>query len=222
MDGDIEETAAAAYRAAGFGINQQAPVVLLAQRLMGKRSVRELPQSVMIGTGALVRVGTEWRIYVRSESDPTTKRFSILHELAHFLLGRGAHEETCDRLAAALLLPRGAFLSAVRPRGMATVARSFGATETCVWRRIGETTLAPVAVVTPATVHVSGAPHPWPAEAVLRELVRAPRVRGLKKCRFRDDRSRAALAPAGFPLPVGDVGAGEHALSRVVGPVLGA
>ena len=75
MNGDIEETAAAAYRSAGFGMNQQAPAVLLAQRLMGKKAVRELPQAVMIGTGALVRVGTEWRIYVRRESDATIKRF---------------------------------------------------------------------------------------------------------------------------------------------------
>lgn len=198
MNGDIEEVAAAAYREAGFGLNEQAPAVLLAQRLLGKKSVRELPQSVIHGTGALVRVGAEWRIYVRRESDATTKRFTVLHELSHFLLGKEASEQQCDQLAAALLLPRAPFLRAVRPTRMASVARSFGASETCVWRRVGEATAAPVAVVTPAVIHVSGAPHPWPAEPILRELAAAPRVRGLRKCRLSDDRNRAALAAGDF------------------------
>ena len=193
MNGDIEKAADEAYRRAGFGLGAQAPVVLLAQRILGERAVRQLPQSVMVGTGALVRVGSHWRIYVREESPAHVKRFSVLHELAHYLLGQSATESECDQLAAALLLPREAFRRYARPRAMWQAARVFGASETCAWRRVGETFGDPVAVVTPRRVHLSGPKHPWPSESAIRMLATESRPKGLRKCLIRDDRDRAAL-----------------------------
>lgn len=195
--GEIEGTAERLYREAGFDVGQQAPSVLLARRLVGDRSIYSVPPEVFSGRGALVRVGVERRIYVRADLPAVTKRFVLLHEVAHWALGPAATEDECDALAASLLLPRGAFLRELRLRGsgVSGIARAFGTDHSCVWLRIGETTERPLALLTPGTLRLRGAAFSWPAEKNLRALAAGrPRIPGLRKARLRDDPQRIALA----------------------------
>jgi hypothetical protein len=194
--GEIEGTAQRLYREAGFDVGQQAPSVLLARRLVGDRSVYTVPPEVFSGRGALVRVGGARRIYVRADLPAATKRFVLLHEVAHWALGPAATEDECDALAACLLLPRGAFLRELERRGprLAGMANAFGADRSCVWLRIGETTERPLALLTPGAVRVRGAAYSWPAEKRLRELATGPKIPGLRKTRLGGDPQRIALA----------------------------
>lgn len=191
--GDIEKLAETLYREAGYGSCEQAPLVTFATRLLGPRAVRLVPANALPGNGALARVGDQWRVYLRRDAPRTARRFVLLHELAHWALGKGGSELDCDALAAALLVPRPAFLKALaHTRELPALARSFGTTESCVALRVGETTGRPLALVTPESVRLRGEPHSWPTDRELRTLAISPKP-GLRKATLRDDAQRVAL-----------------------------
>lgn len=192
--GQVDERAGEIYREARFSPVAQAPALLLIRRLMGDRAVRTVPRGTLSNAGALVRINDEWRIYLDRPRPDAVKRFVALHEFAHWALGGDASERDCDSLAAALLLPREAFLRALSERGVALpqLARAFGATETCVALRLGETTDQALALITPATVRVRGEGYSWPAESTIRALAAHPKP-GLRKTQLRDDSRRVAL-----------------------------
>jgi hypothetical protein len=179
-------------RGAGFKPGEPLVPEELARRHLGPAALREAPSWSLCDEAALIRVGTEWRIYLRPGLSPQRARFALLHELAHWAEPT-ASEVLCNQTAGAILLPRPAFLGAVRGRRMVTVARSFGTDETCAWLRYGETTGAPLAVVTPKAVRVRGATHNWPAESVMRELAAQHRIPGLRKSKLFDAPDRTVL-----------------------------
>jgi hypothetical protein len=195
MIGDVEAAAQLAYSDAGFSSSKQAPPIALAERLLGEGSVRLVPRHALPGDGAVARVGDRWGIYVVEQAPDAVRRFIVLHELSHVLLGRGASEQDCNSLAAALLMPRDAFLAALKDHGtrLPRLARSFGATESCVGLRFGEVTERPTALVSPSAVKIRGAAYLWPNEASLRALAESPKTPGLKRARLRDDTTRAVL-----------------------------
>ena len=144
----------------------------------------------------MVRVGARWLIYLRKTAPDHLKRFVTLHEVAHYVLGPAASEQECDQLAAAILLPRQAFVRERmdRRRRMSTIARSFGSDETCAWLRLAEVTGNPVAVVAPSRVLSRGsATNHWLRSDELRRLAAESRPRGLKKNALRDDPARIVL-----------------------------
>lgn len=191
---DIEGEAEAIYRAAGFDSDEQAPSVALARRLLGPEAIRNSFADRLPGNGALVRVGNDWRIYIRAGAEVRVKRFVLLHELAHWALGARATEEDCDALAAALLVPRRAFIRHLRSTGVALprLARVFSTTESCVALRLGEATDQPLVLVAPRSVRVRGREWSWPNEESLRALARG-HAPGLKKTRLREDSRRVVL-----------------------------
>jgi hypothetical protein len=192
---DLEGEAQALYRAGGFSMAAPAPSVGLARRLLGDEAVRVAPAQLLLdGNGALVRVGSDWRIYIRGSAPPRAKRFALLHELAHWALGAEATEVECDALAAALLVPRQAFLLALGGLGerLPRLAQHFNTTESCIALRHGEATDAPMVLVTPYTVRARGAEWSWPTETKLRAWARRPGP-GLRKARLRDEPERVVL-----------------------------
>jgi hypothetical protein len=194
--GDFEALAMTMLREAGMGPTEPVCVVQLVRRIVGADSLRFAPDGVLPGNGSLVRVGTEWRIYLRKSAPNHLKRFVALHELAHYVLGRTASEQECDQLAAAVLLPRPAFLQErfTNRRLISTIARSFGSDETCAWLRLGEIMGESVAVVAPHRVLSRGAAAPhWLPSAELRQLAKAPLPRGVRKAALRDDPARIVL-----------------------------
>jgi hypothetical protein len=171
-------------------------VVKLVRRLVGETALRFAPEHVLPGNGSLVRVGSEWRIYLRKSAPDHMKRFVALHEVGHFVLGPDASEAECDLLAAAVLLPRQAFLREriERRRRISTIARSFGSDETCAWLRLGEVTGQRVAVVAQRRVRARGEGcDAWLAPERLRDLAAAAKPPGLRKVPLSDDPTRVAL-----------------------------
>jgi hypothetical protein len=191
---ELEGEAQALYRAGGFATSHAAPSVALARRLLGDDAIRAARGELLSGNGALVRVGSNWRIYIRSSAAPRVKRFALLHELAHWALGVEATEAECDALAAALLVPRQAFLLAVGGLGekLPRLAQHFSTSESCVALRHGEATGAPMVLVTPSTVRARGAEWSWPTETKLRAWARHP-IPGLRKAKLRDAPERVVL-----------------------------
>lgn len=100
-------------------VPQVPPVDLLrVARYLGVEAIRE---AAMVEDGRLEQIGGCSRVYVRSGTVPSRRRFTIAHELAHIVLaGREAEliahrsatavdpeERFCNQFAAALLIPRG-------------------------------------------------------------------------------------------------------------------
>lgn len=171
-------------------------VVSLVERLLGEGALRFAPESALPGNGALVRVGARWRIYLRKTAPDHLKRFVTLHEVAHYVLGSNASEQECDQLAAAILLPRQAFVRERidRRRRISTIARSFGSDETCAWLRLAEVTGVPVAVVAPGRVLSRGSTtNHWLRSDELRQLAAESQPRGIRRSALRDDPARIVL-----------------------------
>lgn len=170
MDREVERL----YRVAG--VRGMVSPGALARRLLGPSAIRVAHAAGLPGDAALVCVHGEWRIYLRGRLSAQRATFAIAHELAHWALGPEATEEDCDALAAALVVPRRAFLRALRAHRyhIAELARVFDAAQSLVALRLGEVTGDPVALITRARVLVRGSEWAWPPERELRRLASSP------------------------------------------------
>jgi hypothetical protein len=84
------------------------------------------------------------------------------------------HEGFVTSVAARLTVPGKAFRRALRDgRDREDLARLFRVTETCTVLRIGELTGEGIAVVAPTHIRAAGE-WPWPAEDVLRRMLKRP------------------------------------------------
>lgn len=196
---DVEGTAAALYRQAGFEGDVPADPVDLAERLLGAGAVRYVHAGALPGVASLTYWGGRWHIAVRGLATEPRQRFAVLHELGHYALGPGASEAACDAVAGALLLPRPAFRAAARELGAdwPSLAAFFGCSESAAALRWGEVIGDPLALVAPVTVRVRGLPWAWPAEErEIRELAASLRP-GLARTRLRDDCRRVVVRAAG-------------------------
>jgi len=85
--------------------------VALANCLMGAGTVRVVGANTIVPEAVLTRVHGTWRIYVRSDLSEERATFAVLHEIAHWVLGRAASEDACDALATAILRRQGGPIS---------------------------------------------------------------------------------------------------------------
>lgn len=195
---DIEGTANALLLRAGLQPDEAPAPLRLAEALLGPGAVRLVHAGALPGVAALARWGGRWRVALRSTAPRQAQGFAVLHEIGHWALGADAPEAACDALAAALLLPRRAYLAAAREHGAdwPALAARFGCSESAVALRWGEVVGEPLALVAPVRVRVRGEPWGWPpAEEQIRELARAPRP-GLASARLSDDRRRVVVRAA--------------------------
>lgn len=173
-----------------------------ARRLLGGEAVVKIRG--LVGSAAeLARDGDRRVVVVRAGLPPERERWCIFHELGEWRLEQMGYreediEQVADAIAAACVLPRESFLTALREYGRRfhRVARTFVTSETAAALRLGEVTGEPVAVVAPATVRVRGDEFAWPSESTLRDLARAKRLpRGLavKRVALKDDARRRVL-----------------------------
>jgi hypothetical protein len=191
----FEREACRLYRKAGLDWSEGAAPFDLITGIMGPDSVRWAESDWLRGGGAAVRIGATWKIYLYRHHPKNNLRFIACHELSHIWLGRGATETECDALAACLLAPRPAFQSALREVGSdyAKLAKWFVTTEAWAALRFGEVTLAPPALVSPASVRIRGewslSSEPSAVRALAGQV--AP---GLRRARLRDDPRRIVLS----------------------------
>lgn len=206
MPGDFDAATERIYRATGYLTSEQAPILKMAERLLGDGSIRTAPRGVLSTWGSMARVGTSWRIYLAADCPASRLNFVAAHELSHWVLGLGATEEDCDRLAAALVLPRSAFLSRCRLAPSLAACRRFGVDQSCAWLRYGEATGTPLALVTPTSIRLRGAAYLWPAEPIMRELGEGGERRGFGRFGFEMTEHGPCYALSGvFVAPLRDI-----------------
>lgn len=183
----MEREAERLYGEVGLSLDEVGSPAILARRLLGPAALRIAHASSFSGDAALVRVGSEWRIYLRSRLPVHRERFVIAHELAHWALGAEATEDECDALAAALVAPRRAFLRLLVVHGekYADLARETGSTESYAALRSGEVMGEPVALITPSRIRVRGPDWGWPPEPELRRVAGTGGP-GLRRVELRD------------------------------------
>jgi len=195
-EGDAE----ALRRMAGLEADEVASPLWIARKLLGADGVRDVRMAGRYAT--LARVGDRRIIAVNPRLPDPVYQWAVGHELGHWIRGsghgeQGCEEQACHYVAAALLMPRAAFLGAYRRRGhdaasVHQLALAFGVTDTSAALRIGETDGKPIAVVAPHRVFARGDTD-WPEEAAIRQWAKrgAPSV---TRSRLVDDRSRVVLA----------------------------
>lgn len=201
------------YAALGFDPwNPPKSMLTLARALFGLRGVvlgvrREMKGNAMIvpeaePSGALA---SPWVLWLRPGLSPQVRKWAIAHEIAEWLL-RNVRDEPhiealADRLAAALIAPRQAYLAFHRIYGLdlPRFARAFNTTESCMGLRHGESTLVPTQLVTPHSVRQRGEAFVFPR---LRPLARCPAQddlpRGVRAVPISDDDDRVLLIADGI------------------------
>jgi len=175
---EIEGTAEAVYAAAGMDPNEAAHSVELARNYPGIVSVEFVSG---LGEAASLEfvddARTRARIRVARKRSRVAHNWLVAHELAEFVCARtvpdeGRAERLANRLAAALVTPRRAFLAAVREHGpdIELLAALFTCSQLTVALRVGEVFDWPVAVIGGLFVPRAGPAH-LPPTPVLRDHV---------------------------------------------------
>jgi len=106
---DIEARAESLYLDASLDPGCPVSTFDLATRLLGPSSVRCVDRWALYAFGAVIHVGTAWRIVLRRDLPDYSARHIVGHELAHWYFrtaGIIGDEEDADWLGAALMLPR--------------------------------------------------------------------------------------------------------------------
>lgn len=147
----------------------------------------------LVSAATISRVAGDTIIAYRASLPEPYAQHAIAHEIGHWALERCGvddSEEGSDYIAAALLMPRAAFVQRVREVGVEPLqlALSFGVTETAAILRYGEVMGAPLALIAPATVRVRGPESwVWPDEPTLRKAA-VTGLPGLAKVRLQGKR----------------------------------
>lgn len=195
---DIEGMAEGVYAQAGLDPEEAAHAVDLARRYPGIVSVEFVSG---LGEAASLEfvddARTRARIRVARKRSRVAHNWLVAHELGEFVCARTVPDEErierlASRLAASLVIPRRAFLSAVREHGtdLELLAALFTCSQVTVVLRVGEVFDWPVAVVGGLFVPRAGPAHlpPTPAlrEQVARALGGAQLPTGLRVVRLTD------------------------------------
>lgn len=127
---DLEGIAGALYCAAGLEPDAPSAPLAIASRLLGPTGVCRV--NGLRTPAALARVGSDWRIFVRSGLTPRAVSWLVAHELAEWALRREGYlgediEDLADRLGACVRAPRRAVVWALRHHGHtpAAIAAAF-------------------------------------------------------------------------------------------------
>lgn len=186
---DADDISAWIYSRAGADDEDaQHPVALV--KPCGLRLVR----SDMHGPGRGKLEGTVIRVGRRIEG--TALLWVVAHELAEFAIrecdyrGEDA-ERLADAGAAAIVMPRRAFLKHLRTASLAEMARFYELSCTAISLRYGETTGRPVAVIAPTHVHLRGEPIEWGDLPGLAKAKLPPE--GVERVRLADNKRRVRL-----------------------------
>lgn len=193
------------YAALGFDPwNPPRDLLALANALFGRRRVlidrrRPMVKDAMIlpngePNGAL---GSPWVLYLRPCIPRRQRKWAVAHEIAEWLLRNLRDEphieQLADRLAAALIAPRQAYLAFHRVHGLdlAKQAKAFDTTESCMARRFGEATGTPSLLITPVAKDQRGAPFVFGATP--RDPAALVTLPGVRAIEITDDRRRVLL-----------------------------
>lgn len=186
---------------AGFDPDEPASPLRMARALLEREdAVQWAARAYFPGDGRLEPNADGWIIYLRQKLPRERARFAIAHELAEWALRDliDEHiEDACNAVAAAILMPRRAFLRAVRARGvdLAQLALDFAVDQTSAALRLGEVE-RPVAVRRPGLVRTRAGrieDFAWPSEETILRWSRDGGPAGVARHELTDDTRRVAL-----------------------------
>lgn len=141
----------------------------VARAVLGESCLHAVRASELPGPALIQRDGPRWIIHVREGLTPRQLNHVVAHELGEwFLRCRGYVEpdveELSSRVAAAICVPRPAFMTAHGQVGEDLVALSqrFLVSESLMALRLAECLGAPTALITQKVVVTRGEPWAWP------------------------------------------------------------
>jgi len=130
--------------------------------------------------------------------DETAIKWVVAHELAEYCLRqvdyRGEDVELLANAgAAAIVMPRRAFIKHVRHATLAEMARYYELSCTAISLRYGETTNRPVAIIAPTHVHIRGEPIEWGNLPGLAKAKPKDLPEGIERVKLADNHRRVRL-----------------------------
>ena len=158
------------YVSAGLDPSQAPGAPRIAAALLGDAYLLAVPRSELPGNALLRREGPRWVINVRDTLNARQLNHAIAHELGEWFLRCKGYtepdvEELSGRLAAAICVPRPAFVAARARLGddLAALSAEFRVSQSLMVLRVAECLGTATALITRRVVRTRGAPWDWPS-----------------------------------------------------------
>ncbi len=191
------------YVSAGLDPSLAPGAPRVATAVLGESYLLAVPRGEMPGNALLRREGPRWVINVRDGLNARQLNHAIAHELGEWFLRCKGYaepdvEELSGRVAAAICVPRVAFVAARARLGedLAALSAEFRVSQSLMALRVAECIGVPTALITRRVVRTRGAPWDWPASReewkVLVAQVRE-HPNGMSIRQLTDSRGRVAL-----------------------------
>jgi hypothetical protein len=198
------------YVSAGLDPSQAPGAPRIAAAVLGDTYLLAVPRSELPGNALLRREGPRWVINVRDTLNARQLNHAIAHELGEWFLRCKGYtepdvEELSGRVAAAICVPRPAFLAVYARLGddLAALSEEFRVSQSLMALRVAECVGVPTALITRRVVRTRGAVWEWPpTREQWTEFVARVRARpnGIRVSRPSDARGRVLLR-AGYCVP---------------------
>ena len=191
------------YLSAGLDLGRPQGAPRVAAAVLGENCLHTVRNGELPGRAFIQHDGLHWIIHVRGSLSKTQLNHAIAHELGEWFLRRRGYvqpdvEALSNRLAAAICVPRPAFVTAYGELGddVPALSRRFCVSESLMVLRLAECLGPPTALITEKLVLTRGEPWEWPATRLeWTELVNRVRVKpnGLTLLSLSDSRARIVL-----------------------------
>ena len=157
------------YFSAGLDLGRAHGAPRVAAAVLGENCLHVVRAGELPGRALIQRDGLRWIIHVRGTLSRSQLNHAIAHELGEwFLRCRGYAapdvEALSNRLAAAICVPRPAFVTAYGELGddVPALSRRFCVSESMMVLRLAECLGSPTALITEKVVLTRGEPWEWP------------------------------------------------------------
>ena len=191
------------YLSAGLDLGRAHGAPRVAAAVLGEDCLHVVRPGELPGRALIQRSGLNWIIHFRGTLTRSQLNHAIAHELGEwFLRCRGYAdpdvEALSNRLAAAICVPRPAFVAAYNELGddVPALSRRFCVSESMMALRLAECLGPPTALITEKVVLTRGDPWEWPTTReewmALVERVRAE-ANGLSLLNLSDSTGRVVL-----------------------------
>ena len=157
------------YVSAGIDPSQAPGAPRVAAAVLGESYLQAVPRGEMPGNALLRRDGPRWVINVRDGLNARQLNHAIAHELGEWFLRCKGYaepdvEELSGRVAAAICVPRVAFVAARARLGddLAALSAEFRVSQSLMALRVAECLGVPTALITRRVVRTRGAAWEWP------------------------------------------------------------
>ena len=157
------------YVSVGLDPSQAPGAPRVAAAVLGESYLLAVPRGEMPGNALLRRDGPRWVINVRDGLNARQLNHAIAHELGEWFLRCKGYaepdvEELSGRVAAAICVPRPAFVAARARLGedLAALSAEFRVLQSLMALRVAECLGTATALITRRVVRTRGAPREWP------------------------------------------------------------